>query len=303
MHYFCNVENLFQHIERLLAYHDYVIVPELGGFVVQNESAVVLPDRILPPRATVGFNSLMHHADGLLALEMARAEGITYRQAVELVQREVASIKQKFNKDDFFKFGNIGFFRRTEEDALSFSPIANVSFLPANSFRTDVYIPEKTVETVKPVKRLSIVPTLRYAAAVALLLGLSLFTTNKNTDIVPQTASLLSFKGFCLPEIEIFPSDTVAVEVSVETQELAIENKNTGSFEVIVECLSIQLSAEKYCNKLIDRGFVHTRILPTKKLHMISLQNFETKDAALEYAREVRKLDPKFKNAWVLCKE
>ena len=296
------MENLFQHIERLLAYHDYVIVPELGGFVVQNESAVVLPDRILPPRATVGFNSLMHHADGLLALEMARAEGITYRQAVELVQREVASIKQQFNKDDFFKFGNIGFFRRTEEDALSFSPIANVAFLPANSFRTDIYIPEKSVNVVKPVKRLSIVPTLRYAAAVALLLGLSMFMPQQSTDIVPQTASLLNFNSLKLPEIEILPENTVSVEVPVETQELAIENKNTGSFEVIVECLSIQQSAEKYCNTLKNKGFIYTRIIPSKKLHMISLQNFETKEEAQNYMREVRKLDPKFKNAWVLCK-
>ena len=78
--------------------------------------------------------------------------------------------------------------------------------------------------------------------------------------------------------------------------------ENTGAFEVIVECLSIQQSAEKYCTKLIDKGFIHTRILPDKKLHVISLQNFETKEDALKYAREVRKLDPKFKNAWVLCK-
>ena len=296
------MENLFQHIERLLAYHDYVIVPELGGFVVQNESAAVLPDRIVAPHATVGFNSLMHHADGLLALEMARAEGITYRQAVEFVQREVASIKQQFNKNDFFKFGNIGFFKQTEEDALSFSPIANVAFLPANSFRADVYIPEKSVNEIKHVKRFSIVSTMRYAAAVALLLGFSLFTPNQNTDIVPQTASLLSFKNLSLPEVEILPENTAAVEIPAETQELDIENENTGSFEVIVECLSIQQSAEKYCNALKNKGFIHTRIIPSKKLHMISLQNFETKEEAQNYMYEVRKLDTKFKNAWVFCK-
>ena len=51
--YFCEVEKFFQHIEKLLAQHDYVVVPNLGGFVVQLQSAQLLSDQITPPVAIV----------------------------------------------------------------------------------------------------------------------------------------------------------------------------------------------------------------------------------------------------------
>ena len=83
------MENLSQHIEKLLAQHDYVVVPELGGFVVQKQSAEILEDKILAPCATIGFNPLMLHGDGLLAIEISRSRKLSYRQAMEFVQKEV----------------------------------------------------------------------------------------------------------------------------------------------------------------------------------------------------------------------
>ena len=47
--------------------------------------AVLFPDRITPPQSTIGFNPLMHHSDGLLAIEIAKTEGISYRAATELI--------------------------------------------------------------------------------------------------------------------------------------------------------------------------------------------------------------------------
>lgn len=84
-----------QHIEKLLAYHDYVVVPGLGGFVVQHQSAKITAGHISAPTATVGFNSLMQHADGLLAIEVARAELPTGRQLKLLslvIQKSIAKI-------------------------------------------------------------------------------------------------------------------------------------------------------------------------------------------------------------------
>ena len=78
MSYFCIVEKIYQHIEKLLAYHDYVVVPGLGGFVVQQQFACVYDDVLFPPSAVIAFNPLMNHSDGLLAIEVARAEGVTF---------------------------------------------------------------------------------------------------------------------------------------------------------------------------------------------------------------------------------
>jgi hypothetical protein len=98
-----------QHIEKLLAYHDYVVVPGLGGFVVQHQSAKITAGHISAPTATVGFNSLMQHADGLLAIEVARAEGITYRKAVEIIESEVKEFKNQLLKSTPHQLGNLGF--------------------------------------------------------------------------------------------------------------------------------------------------------------------------------------------------
>jgi len=297
------MENLFRHVECLLAYHDYVIVPELGGFVVQNQSATLLPDRIVPPLATVSFNALMQHTDGLLALETARAEGLTYRQAEEAVQREVANIKRQFNQNDFFKFGNIGFFKYTAEGTLLFTPIAKVDFLPTNNCKIDIYVSDNYISVLKPSKRFSIISTLRYAAAVTLLFGLSLFAP-QNTNTVQQTANLLNFEFPKLPEPEILLVDTITdatyIEIHAEPENISVEN--SGSYEVIVSCLNTRSAAEKYSNTLINSGFSNTRIVPVKRLYMVSLQNFEIQNDAVKYMQEIRRSDPQFKEAWVFCK-
>ncbi|MDR0810982.1 MAG: hypothetical protein LBN23_01705 [Paludibacter sp.] len=301
------MENFFAHIERLLAYHDYVVVPELGGFVVQNQSAEIFDDKITPPRDTIGFNALMNHADGLLTLEVARAEAITYRQAVEKVQREVESIKRQFNENDFHRFGNLGFFRRTAEGTLVFTPSSTVSFLPANHCKSDIYIVEKSALKLNSNKHFSIATTLRYAAAIALLFGVSLFLPNKNIDNVSQNANFLNFEFPQIPEVKPIPADTAKIEiVAVETEkafekETVIEN-NWGKYDVIVACLSTRNAAEKYTNELINNDFACTRILPAERFFMISLQNFTNKNEALQYMQELRDSNPKFKQAWVLCK-
>jgi len=108
--YFCNVEKFCHHIEKLLAQHDYVVVPNLGGFVVQIQSAEILTDCITPPLSTIGFNPLMHHADGLLAIEIARSEQISYRKAMEYIVNEVENIKSNLNMVGNVSFGNLGTF-------------------------------------------------------------------------------------------------------------------------------------------------------------------------------------------------
>jgi hypothetical protein len=305
------MENIFLHIERLLAYHDYVIVPGLGGFVVQNQSAAVFHERVMPPLATVGFNALMHHADGLLALETARAEGITYRQAVEKVQHEVEKVKQQFSETDFFKFGNIGFFKRTTENALLFTPTVNIEFLPINNFGANIYVSKKTVAVLKPAKHFSMASILRYAAAGALLLGLSISAPNRNDAPDFQTANLLSFElpRLSKPEtLSVIPvTDTVAAltetPASAETEAEIPLIGNPDSYEVIVACLSTVQAAEKYCNALKNSNFANAHIFSGSRLYMVSLQNFQTRNDAVEYMNEIRMADSKFEQAWVFCKQ
>ena len=94
------MENLNQYLEKLIARHDYVVVPGLGGFVVQFQSAEIHNNVIFPPCAVISFNPLMQHNDGLLAIEISRTEQISYRIAVELVNKLTLDIKSKLAAKD-----------------------------------------------------------------------------------------------------------------------------------------------------------------------------------------------------------
>jgi len=123
------VDKINQHIEKMLSYHDYVVVPQLGGFVVQKQSAVIHADRITPPFSTIGFNPLMKHADGLLAIEIARTEGITYRKAVELIESEVDTIKSRLTHTGIFKIENLGTIFKNETGNIQFTPVEKINIL------------------------------------------------------------------------------------------------------------------------------------------------------------------------------
>ena len=46
---FATMERIARHIETLIRRHDYVIVPDFGGFVIQNQHAVIHAESIEPP--------------------------------------------------------------------------------------------------------------------------------------------------------------------------------------------------------------------------------------------------------------
>ncbi|MBV5342716.1 SPOR domain-containing protein, partial [bacterium] len=102
--------------------NDYVVVPGLGGFVLQPQPATIVDNKIIAPRKVISFNALMHYADGLLVIEIARTERISYRLAQELLQRETELFKQQLQTNGSFTFGNFGIFHLTNEGNLAFAP-------------------------------------------------------------------------------------------------------------------------------------------------------------------------------------
>ena len=134
------MEKINEHIERLLCYHEYVVVPGLGGFVLQRQSARIEAGKIIAPYSTVSFNPLMQHADGLLAIEIARSEGITYRKAVEILENSVAQMKMQLNDRNYLNLGSLGVFEKDAEGSLLYVPAADLGFIPSNLGLQDVMI-------------------------------------------------------------------------------------------------------------------------------------------------------------------
>ena len=85
---------LVRHIEYLLTEHDCVLVPGLGGFVLQYVPARFSEDRksIQPPGKQITFNSSLSYNDGLLAQSLMRTLDIDYGKAVAMIEHWVDEI-------------------------------------------------------------------------------------------------------------------------------------------------------------------------------------------------------------------
>lgn len=138
-----------KHIEYLLTEHDCVLIPGLGGFVMQDLPARFVPDgnMFYPPSRSIVFNPTLTYNDGLLAASLMRARQIGYEQASQFIDREIDTLRALLKREgDRVTFGNIGVFVLTEDNTLSFeaSPdyLLNLNYF---GLPTVTLLPEKEV--------------------------------------------------------------------------------------------------------------------------------------------------------------
>ena len=309
MSYICKVEKICKHIEKLLSQHDYVIVPNFGGFVVQNQSAVILPNCIAAPKDTIGFNPLMHHSDGLLAIEIAKSESVSYREAMELIDQTVENINLKLQNGGKVHFGNLGVFQQSASGSTHFQPSASVDFLPQNLGLVDVRYSARMIRSAGERRKVTFeLPSsnvYRYAAAAMLVFGLLLVTPEVN-DVRRTNNADFSSLAFMKDSSVHFANKAVAVvaKVTVVTDSLlkkadAVELEN---FHVIVASLPTKKTADIYCKELTDKEFINACVVSSAHNYRVAIQSFTDRGLAVTFMENLRKTDSRFETAWVLCK-
>ena len=315
------MEKFYQHIERLLSQHDYVVVPNLGGFIVQMKSAKILSDRITPPHATIGFNTLMNNSDGLLAIEISRSEQISYRKAVEYIDSKVEYINLQLNTSGNIVIGDLGILQKNNQGSIIFNPVYKSGFLPQNIGLTDLYIVPKEIQRIHEKRKLTIsIPSngiMKYAVAAVIVLGLLI--VSPHVSDIPKSnyaslASLSSVNSFENNEEQSIEKKVVLekpVEVKkagtdiTKTKELAKVINNdveADNYHVIVASLPTRASAQKLCDELIKDKFTEARVLPSSKMYRVAIQSFKSKGTADEFIQNLRKSDVKFETAWIFSK-
>lgn len=298
------MEKFSQHIEKLLAQHDYVVVPNLGGFVVQIKSAELLSDRITPPLATVGFNQLMHHADGLLAIEIARSEQISYRSAMEYIDKQVENIKIKLDSKNDIQVGKLGILKLDNSGNIIFAPEVKADFLPQNFGLSDLYISTKAqIQEEKSGKIIITLPTFRsykYIAAAMLIFGL-FFVAPRVSDVRQSDYANLAPVIYHDSTVKNIPSQAAIPETKTETPSGKAVPEVIQKYHVVVASLPSQKSADKFCNELIEKKFTKAHVLPPIKTYRVAIQSFSDKDDAIEFMENLRNSKTGFDTAWVLC--
>lgn len=291
------MDQFILHTEKLLINNDYVVVPGLGGFVVQQESAKILGNKIIPPRSVIGFNPMMNHTDGMLAITLSRTLKISYRAAAQLIENEVDTFKSRLKTSRQLAFGRLGSLTINEQGILFFEPATQLDILPANLGISELQIPVK--QDVKPVKTYSIQQNswIRYAAIAILFVGLFFSSVELNDPGKYQQADVLQ------STLDIFNNQIVAEKENIEEAVKTIETIVTEPekhYHVVIAGFNTISKAEQYCNEVKSAEYPDCHVQSGSKIKKVIISSFATRDEAQDYMENLRKSDKKFKDAWVL---
>lgn len=101
---------LAEQISYLLLRHEYVVVPQLGGFIREKLPASYDRSKHLayPPSAELHFNSEMTHSDGLLEERYALLLGLSLRRARLVLEEEVSQLRRQLIQQGTYHLSGIG---------------------------------------------------------------------------------------------------------------------------------------------------------------------------------------------------
>ncbi|MDR0537104.1 MAG: SPOR domain-containing protein [Tannerellaceae bacterium] len=207
---------LVTHLEYLLRVHDCIIVPRLGGFVLQVVPSAYVQDEHLfrPTHKEVVFNSKLKHTDGLLHERYMQAYGVSYQRAGRLLEEDVMTIMDELRKGLCVSLGAVGSLSLGSEGQIIFKSGSPETFsvesygLASFQLKTWETMQEEASIQADPVKRKSntiYIPVNRRllhvvtaaAAAAALFFLLSTPVKEVNRD---------SYKAGFIPVMPPLPS-------------------------------------------------------------------------------------------------
>lgn len=249
------------YISELLYSHDCVIVPGLGGFVAHERGAFLNPAQhtFAPPARKLAFNAGLRISDGILAQAISRTRGISFNDAMDLIQLVVEDIIQRLKSGETIEIEKVGTLVYDKEGNLQFEPETNENYLPSSFGLTLVHSPairRDEKKSGKPSRQsapskskadrksrwrlLELVP----AAAILALLA---FNPRVTRDL---NASLASFSPFG-NKTEV---NTSPVTTEVKSEELPVI---TAPEETVTDT---QISEEKTSPATIETAVDTTRV-------------------------------------------
>lgn len=114
---------LARHIELLLLEHDCVIVPGLGGFIVNHVPSRYSEDNenlFLPPYRTVGFNQQLQVNDGLLIQSYMMAYDTSYPAANLQMEHDVEQMMYQLEVEGEYVLANVGVMKKGLNSNITF---------------------------------------------------------------------------------------------------------------------------------------------------------------------------------------
>jgi len=286
------MQRIIAHIEYLLLTHDCVIVPKLGGFVLQSVPASYSVEEHIfrPMRKELLFNSTLNHQDGLLAEAYMKKYAVDYRKATEMVDQDVVVLLQRLNETGQIEIGSAGTLHLEEEGRFVFfgaeENLLNVGAYGLPSFyltplsllrreEDDLFMPAYQSEETKRKDRIYISinkSVLRVATAVASVIVFVLLIATPIRDVNPSTYTA-----------SFIPAE-VTMKKTVEKPDL------TSAFEQATPVLPAEPEVTPVENSLPEPAPV---VQKTEKTYYVVIGSFPNEELGRKFISEIdRTLSP-----------
>lgn len=304
--------NISRYIGDLLYRYECVILPGLGAFLTQNNSARIEFEThtFYPPGKSISFNSHLQTNDGLLANHIARAENIAYEEALSKVRAEIKLLKKSLETGKTISLKNIGDLKTDNNHYVVFLPDTNSNFLidsfglssftSSNVVRENVGVnTEKATPVFTPEKHT--VPIFKYAAIGLLAIGLSslggLYIYNNG---VQEHNLVEKQKANSMVENQIQQA-TFIVNSPLPSLNVTVK-KPLGKYHIVAGAFRVEENAHSKVGELREKGYP-SRFIGINKygLHQVVYNSFTTKEEALSMLRSVKQTENQ--DAWLLVQE
>ncbi|MFL0297763.1 HU domain-containing protein [Aquirufa novilacunae] len=311
----------YSFLEHLLYEHECVIIPQLGGFVVNAKDFTFNEQegKIYPKKKYVAFNEKLKTDDRLLSTEWAKKRAISLKEAsLEIVELS-KSIKSELTSSGTVQLGILGTFTLNQENRISFSPNpdfnADLSVfglfpvglgqIPARVEKKPVLIPAITTEDLPEIsstghQQVKLTKSVYVYALLAFLIGGlgAFFLTAPATNQSQSSLNPIKIEK----KVDVAPAKTVAPAVvdtlPVKTIEAPVvapynnpEIKDEDVIYLVAASFQSLKQAEKGLKEFKSRGFDQAEIIlknEQTKFYRISLGTEHSMDAGYAKASELK---------------
>jgi cell division septation protein DedD len=303
------------HIDFLLHTHDCIIVPGLGGFVV-NETGVEKNGLwgLDAPSLELIFNSKLTYNDGLLAESLMKTNNISFAQATKQIESASQELKSRLMKSEEVEWDNLGIFKTNKENNIIFLP--NKAYVRPQFFGlSNARLKPAALAVTSSNNNGNAIPVryiMRYvstAIAVAILFFLVVVSYN-STSPVSQQAEIVS-------KPLIFgnnPSRTNTPKASQPSTVAAINNSasseanntvtsgqsSTKKYYIVVGVYEVRDVAENTLSKLKKQGFVNASMIERPTRLDVYSDSFSSREEAQAYLIKFHADNASYRDAWIL---
>lgn len=312
------------YIKELLYRYECVVIPGFGGFLTQRKSAYldIQNQQFIAPSKSISFNRQLIENDGILANYIAKAENVSYQQAVNKINLFVEQLSHSLAKHKEINLSEIGTFYQ-KDDKILFFVNGSQNFLldsfglqstKANSVKLKVSktLPQQEETATAPIKEISLQEAIvkrstssyafaKYAAVGIIALGVAgLFGANWYSQNVTEHNLVEQQKATKKVEQQIQEATFV---INNPLPEIVFKVKTEiGNYHIVAGAFREKENAAKKVTQLKAEGFSPREIGANKYgLHQVVYGSFETREEALAKLREIKKSNNP--GAWLLVKE